>query len=211
MRALLAAAALAALGLRLMRRARRRNPRRRPRALPPPPRHAEVATALDRCAPRAPPAAGRGRDCTFCLERADSAGEVRVTACEHVFHAACLEEWVFYAADRFLDWRQYCLGDDGTVEATVSPPSCPNCARDLCVVPEPLVRTAILTSIARSLSLRDLVAAAEMYDAGLVGRDLPPVRARSTEAPRHAQRSVLPARVSGDLIALAPFTVQALS
>lgn len=111
-------------------------------------------------------------ECTFCLDiiRPSRSVSVRETQCGHSFHAGCLERWVFYTADICLDWTQYSLADDGAIDAHVRPPTCPNCAADLRVIPERLVRQVVLTSVARSLSLRDLAAAEEMYDAGLVYR-----------------------------------------
>lgn len=160
------------------------SPRRRRRRPAPPPgakcaRLAEVAALLDE---RAPPVCAKvwlrnaprpdEYECTFCLEPVRPVKDVfvRETPCGHVFHAPCLERWVFFTADICLDWTQYSLADDGSIDAHARPPSCPNCSADLGVLPESLVRTVVLTSVARSLSLRDLVTAAEMYDGGLVYR-----------------------------------------
>lgn len=122
---------------------------------------------------------GCDSDCTFCLESITSASPfVRVTPCKHVFHADCLEQWVLYSASASLDWRNYVVCDDGSVGVTASPPSCPNCITRLPVLPPNLVRVAMLTSIAHSLSLPNLSAAAHMYDAGFVFRASPTSVAR---------------------------------
>lgn len=52
----------------------------------------------------------------------------------------------------------------------VRPPICPNCTAVLPVLPEHMVKRVMLTSVARSLNLRDLATATVMYEAGLVFR-----------------------------------------
>lgn len=144
------------------------------------PNHPHVLALLDTVAPVMRGASyvhnhrAHDRDCTFCLEPITSTSPyVRVTPCRHVFHAECLEQWVMYTATAALDWRNYVVADDGTVDVTVAPPTCPNCTARLPVLPARLVRHALLTAIAKSLSLPDLATAARMYDAGLVFRAPP--------------------------------------
>lgn len=122
------------------------------------------------------------RDCTFCLDPITSSSPyVRVTPCRHVYHAECLEQWVRYTANAALDWRNYVVSDDGTVDVSASPPTCPNCTTRLPVLPAHLVRHALLTAIARSLSLPNLAVAASMYDSGLVSR-APPLTVQYPQA-----------------------------
>lgn len=148
-------------------------------------RHPHILALLDQRAPIIRADHWRRRnpetDCTFCLEAIrPSRISLRVTPCRHVFHASCLEQWVLYTADICLDWHQYSLSDDGSIKSSARHPSCPNCSADLQVVPHHLLKKVVLTSIARSLSLSDLSAAAEMYDAGLVYRAGPAHSAPST-------------------------------
>lgn len=157
---------------------------------------AEVAALLNR---RAPPVRADiwhsatvpnrpDPECTFCLEQIRPLKHhlLRETPCNHIFHAACLEQWVFYTAETCLDWTQYTLSDDGSIDLHARPPSCPNCSADLSVLPDRLVRSVMLVSVARSLSLRDLATAAEMYDAGLVYR-------AGTDSARASPSSAAPA------------------
>lgn len=117
---------------------------------------------------------GDDPDCTFCLESITaSSAYVRVTPCRHVFHAECLQRWVMHTAITALDWRHYIVNENGTVDVTVPPPTCPNCTKRLPVLPARLVRHAMLTSIAQSLSLPSLFVAARMYDAGVLFRSPP--------------------------------------
>lgn len=109
--------------------------------------------------------------CTFCLESVHPTQRVRVTPCNHVFHAECLEQWVTYVAADAMNWRAYTVARDGTLRCLLRLPSCPNCSAMLDVLPKDQLRTVLLTAVARSLSLKDLGAASEMYQAGMVVRD----------------------------------------
>lgn len=143
------------------------------------PIHPQVLALLDSVAPVMRGVSyvhkhGGDRDCTFCLDPITAASlYVRVTPCRHVYHSECLEQWVMYTANAALDWRNYVIGDDGTVDVSASPPTCPNCTTRLPVLPAHLVRHALLTAIAHSLSLPNLAVAANMYDAGLLSRSPP--------------------------------------
>lgn len=107
-------------------------------------------------------------ECTFCLENIRIHHPVRRTQCGHSFHPICLQKWVLYSAETALSWRSYSLADDGSIVSTVRPPVCPNCSTDLHVLPKRRVKAAMLTAVARALSVPNLAIAAEMYDAGLV-------------------------------------------
>lgn len=107
-------------------------------------------------------------ECTFCLETIRIRHPIRCTPCGHSFHPMCLQKWVLYSAETALSWRSYSLADDGSIVSTARPPVCPNCSADLHVLPERRVKAAMLTAVARALSVPNLAIAAEMYDAGLV-------------------------------------------
>jgi RING-like zinc finger len=162
-----ALSALAALDIagRSFRRWRRRLLSVRER--PPPP---GVAVRLDAAAPvvRATPHHAAADECTFCLGRVRARTRVRVTRCGHVFHRECLEQWVYHCADECLNWANYSLAADGRIDGGKPPPSCPNCAADLGVLGPEDVKQTLLVAVARSLSLRDVALAAELYDNGLV-------------------------------------------
>ena len=161
-------------------------------------RHPQIQALLDQNAPQISAHEWQSKqltagqvECTFCLETIRPSSDcLRVTGCSHVFHAHCLEQWVMYTADSCLDWHHYTLSDDGSIESHVRPPTCPNCSADLNVLPPKLVRNVMLTSVARSLSLRDLSAAAEMYDAGLVYRAAPQYNSQPHPHPRPPARYV---------------------
>lgn len=196
-----------------------RRPRRR---LRPPPTTSQDTTSTSTSTPpptvaaqldlRAPPISGRQyrrsnpsvlpTECTFCLEaiRPTKHELLRQTPCNHVFHSSCLERWVFYTASLCLDWTQYSLSDDGSIVSRVRTPTCPNCTQDLDVLPQQLVQKVILTSIARSLSLRDLATAAEMYATGIVFQAprTPPHPPSAPSSPPTRQENVrLPSLTAG--------------
>ena len=133
------------------------------------PRNPHVLYLLNRLAPQShPPANHPHTECTFCLDRIRRSDKVRLTPCNHIFHADCLEQWVLFTAEQRLNVAHYSLRDDGKVECAVRKPTCPNCATVLDVVPGRLQRSVILLCVARSLNLRCLAAAEQMLDAGLV-------------------------------------------
>lgn len=133
--------------------------------------HPEVLKLLQKVAPSHAGDDSSDSECTFCLESVQSHQIARTTRCNHVFHAPCLEKWVLYVADTALDWRSYTFSADGGIRCLTRFPTCPNCSAQLDVLPKHALRTAMLTSVARSLSLRDLHAASEIYDAWSVLRD----------------------------------------
>lgn len=114
---------------------------------------------------------GTDRDCTCCLETiTESSKSIRVTQCRHGFHADCLEQWLQYTAAPSMDWRNYIVSNDGSIDFQGPIPSCPNCTSKIPVLPPLLVRSALLTAIANALCLPDLTAAAHMFNAGVVYR-----------------------------------------
>lgn len=159
----------------------RRLSRRRPP--PKPPQHAQIISRLNIIAPAHKPTrnAHADNECTFCLDAIHNGKQVRITPCNHAFHTSCLEQWVLFKAEHCLNWRHYSLRDDGKVECLVRKPTCPNCATELQVVPELLIRSVVLVSVARSLSLGCVRAAQEMINAGLVWFD---------QQPSHTTRSI---------------------
>lgn len=64
----------------------------------------------------------------------------------------------------------YSVADDGAVSMHTRMPSCPNCSRELDVVPEGLMMRVILIAVARALNLSDLQTARDMFELGLVFR-----------------------------------------
>lgn len=132
-------------------------------------------------------------DCTFCLDAltAKRAGDIRITPCGHAFHAGCLEQWVYHRADTYLDWRNYTLAEDGHIEGSAQPPSCPNCGTALDVISSKELKLTLLKTIARALSLRDLSTAADIFDSGLVHHPL--VDSEVTRIP-HQIHSEVPSR-----------------
>lgn len=126
----------------------------------------EVLALLDKRAPR-----GRrriGGECTFCLESVGPRQCTRLTTCGHIFHARCLEKWVEYSAERFLDAHRHSVAEDGEIRSSARPPSCPNCSADLGVVPVKALRKTIITAIANSLAVTDFAAAEEIIGSGVV-------------------------------------------
>lgn len=133
--------------------------------------HQAVLALLDVIAPCRTDFDSSLANCTFCLDSVRLTQRTRVTPCNHVFHADCLEQWVMYVAADAMNWRAYTVARDGTLRCLLRLPSCPNCSALLDVLPKDQLRTVLLTAVARSLSLKSLGAASEMYQAGMVVRD----------------------------------------
>lgn len=89
-----------------------------------------VARMLDLRAPVSLRAAHSRTECSVCLCMIKRNARQRSTICGHRFHARCLESWVFYASDKYINaLRQGCT--------RLQAPCCPNCLTDLRVVPPP--------------------------------------------------------------------------
>lgn len=112
---------------------------------------------------------GDDRDCSFCLDPITCRSpRLRATPCGHGFHAQCLEEWVLYTASAAFDWRNYSVSNDGLIDFTKSAPTCPNCTCRLPVLPAKIVHNAMMTAVARALSLPDLDLANHVFNVGII-------------------------------------------
>lgn len=109
-------------------------------------------------------------NCSFCLEAliSDVQGDLRITPCNHGFHAHCLEQWIFHCTKAYLDPDSYILTRTGLVQGMTRLPTCPNCGSILDVVPEKDFRSTLVKMIMDTLSITEPWMAILMVDFGIV-------------------------------------------
>lgn len=108
-----------------------------------------VLDLLNECAPKTSAAHYHSRsescdNCSICLAAIpQNSSSVRITACHHVFHSSCLEEWIMYAVASCNAWESYDVNRNGDVRLNMRVPDCPNCKAHLPVIPSHFVQSAI--------------------------------------------------------------------
>ncbi|CAN8077105.1 unnamed protein product [Agarophyton chilense] len=140
-------------------------------------RDVDVLALLDNIAQSSRSKHSDGGKCTFCIEPIVLGQKARITPCNHMFHAPCLEKWVLYVTASLMNVAAYFLALDGSLQYKYRFPFCPNCAKFLDVVPKHEWRVVLLTALAITLSMDSVNQATSMYERDVIVRDKssPPV------------------------------------
>uniref|UniRef100_A0A7S2ZC67 RING-type domain-containing protein n=1 Tax=Rhodosorus marinus TaxID=101924 RepID=A0A7S2ZC67_9RHOD len=86
-------------------------------------------------------------DCCICLS-GGGGKPVRKILCGHSFHARCLERWVQYSVERYLDIRSFVRSPpSGFLVPGSAWPSCPLCKKVLPVIDEADIKEAVSAAI----------------------------------------------------------------